>query len=402
MARLYNGAFSGFFSNPRVRTILSNADDLRYLSDSGLPIGSSWVDYLFENCPFPLEPTNHFEIHAFRQITFKDTVEYYSQTPWLAWAEALDTVCLGPWSGFKPATTLRLVEALQQRVAHLPGSLVHEDEIPGRKVVLPMFSRGFQGIVAGVFTNVPKEQRERILTTLMQFGETISDVYADLRWTHFINALGVDLSEDELAREVINAISPVAKIVVTLNGRKAGYRICVENNYWCGYEGLGAAEMSALLSTNSFSVSSPNGAEIYVEPLTDVPHINPYFMRVRLENYLNIAFSTAAVTPAGEPLSRKDVQQLLAEYVSYTDGPAASLAKLRESYVVTKVAKHWDTGQVRITNHEVRRFFEERGRDAKNGYQVTSFAPDLEKIFAGKVTVTKTRDALSLTWLARE
>jgi hypothetical protein len=403
MSRAYNGAFSPFFSAPHVRTIFSNVDNLQHLSESALAVGGSWADRLYEASPAPLQPEKHLEVQSFRQITIKSELDFYSQTPWLAWVEALDLICLCAWAGIRPSLVMRMVKALEQKVVHIPAeSVALDDAVFGRKVVLPMFSRGLQGAVVGLFTDVPKEQMEPILTTLMQFGETLSDVYADLRWKHFIEALEGDLNEHELAREIINAISPVAKIVVTLNGRKAGYKIGYENSYWCGFESLSAAEMAAAPITEGFSMPGPGGAEIYIEPLTDIPHINPHFMSVRLENYLAIAFETAAAAPEGEPLSMKEVQQLLAEYAPYADGPSASFAKLREYFVVAKVAKHWDNGAVRVTNNEVRRFFEERGRDAKNGYQVTSFVSDFEKIFAEKVTVTKTRDALSLTWLTGE
>jgi hypothetical protein len=43
-------------------------------------------------------------------------------------------------------------------------------------------------------------------------------------------------------------------------------------------------------------------------------------------------------------------------------------------------------------------YLEGRGRDAKNGYQVTSFVAEFEKIFTDKVTIAKTRNALSLVW----
>ena len=166
-----------------------------------------------------------------------------------------------------------------------------------------MFSRGLQGVVVGLFTDIPKDEMEPILTTLIQFGETLSDVYADLRWKHFVDALEHELDEKALAREVINAVSPVGRLIVSHKGR------------------------------------SPS-----------------------------------------------------------SDDRSASLAKLRQYYVISKVAQHWQEGSVKITNNELKRFFEGLDRDAKNGYQVTSFASEFEKILTDRVTATKTRNALSLSW----
>ena len=399
MARVYNGVFSPFFSAPRVRTIFKNADELEHLSESGLEIGGSWADRLFETSPIPFHPTRHLEVQSFRPVPIEGEIEFYSQTPWLAWVEALDLICLGPWAGVEPGTVIKMVAALEQRVVKMsPGAIDLEDGVLGRKVILPMFSRGLQGVVVGVFTDVPKAEIEPILTTLMQFGETLSDVYADLRWKHFVDALDEQLDERMLAREIINAISPIGKLVVNHQGRRAGYKLGYENDYWSGYETLTQAEISADRSKYAFSVAGPNGAEIYIEPITDIPHINSEFTRIRLENYLNEVFGSIATVSNGEMLSLKDVQRLLGEYEPYSDDRAASLAKLRQFYVIDKVEQHWREGSVKVTNNELKRFFEGLGREAKNGYQVTSFASEFEKIFTDRVTATKTRNALTLSW----
>lgn len=240
---------------------------------------------------------------------------------------------------------------------------------------------------------------EPILTSLIQFGETLSDIYADLRWKHFVEVLEADLAEEHLAREIIHVVSPVNKIVVSRDDRRAGFRIGYENNYWSGYKRLKAEELETEHSQRGFSVAGPRGAKIYIEPVIDVPHINPEFTRIRVENYLNQAFGAVAVTSNDEVLPQKDAQQLLTDFKPYTEDKAASLAKLRQYYVISKVEQNWEASSVKVTNSELKRFLEtELGREVKTGYQVTSFAGDFEKIFSGKVTATKTRNALSLSW----
>ncbi len=166
----------------------------------------------------------------------------------------------------------------------------------------------------------------------------------------------------------------------------------------CGYEQLTEQGLNAEGSETAFTIAGPNGAAIYIEPLTDIPNLSPLFTRIRLENYLSVAFGSITVQPSGELLSLKIVQQLLTEYEPYADDPSASLAKLRQFYVVSKVERHWHDGTVKVTNHELKRHFERLGRETKNGYQVTSYASEFEKIFADRVTATKTRTALSLSW----
>jgi hypothetical protein len=400
MAQLYNGKYSSFFNEARVRTILQNLDDLEHLSGSALAVGASWADRLLETSPIPFQPERHLEVQSFRQITLEGEIEFYSQSPWLAWVEALDLICLGPWAGFKSQTNIKMVEALQNRVKKISaGEFDLENRLLGRKVNLPMYSRGLQGVVVGVFTDVPKTEIEPILTTLVQFGETISDVYADLRWKHFIDALERDLDEDSLAREVINVISPISRLVVSHEGRRAGYKLGYEHNYWSGYERLSKDELNQLPSKAALFISAPNGAQICIDPLTDIPQINPDFTWIRIENYLTQVFGAIDTTSNEEALPLRDVQGLLAEYEPYASDSSASMAKLRQYYVVSKVMQHWQDGGVKITNNELKRFLEDKlGQEIRNGYQVTSFANDFEKIFAGRVTATKTRNALSLSW----
>jgi hypothetical protein len=398
MARHYNGAFGSFFSEPRVRTILRHVNHLQYLSESALAIGGSWADQFYELAPVPLQPSRHLQMQSFRQLTLQGELEFYSQTPWLAWIEALDLICLGPWAGLSADVIASMVHALGQRVTRLTVTSVQlSDQVRVRKVLLPMFSRGLQGVVVGLFIDVPKEQIEPIMTSLMQFGETLSDAYADLRWKAFIEALETDLDEDALARQVINVVSPIAKIIVRKQGTRAGYKIGYEESYWSGYEAMAKTELGER-SAEGFSVVGPNGAEIFIEPLRDIPHVNPAFTRIRMENYLNEVFRAVAFTSIEETLPLRDVRQLLTEFSAYSQDTAVSLAKLRQYYVISKVEQHWHDGTVKITNNELKRFLESKGRDARNGYQVTSFASDFERIFSDRITATKTRNALSLFW----
>ena len=400
MARLYDGFYGPFFSEAPVRTILSNVNNLEHLSQSALAIGGSWADRFFETCPFPLYPDNHLEVQSFRRVTIEGEVEFYSTSPWLAWIEALDFICCGPWAGIKPRHIVEMVEALEQRVTRATSEAATvTDTLLGRKVILPMVSRGLQGVVLGIFTDTPKAEMQPIVTLLTQFGETLSDVYADLRCKAFVEALQGDLNEEALAREVINVISPIAKVVVRNKGRHSGYKIAYENNYLSGYRALKPEEFEPEPTEDSFLVTGPNGAEIYVEPLANVPNLNPHFTRVRLQNFLEQTFGSISTAQNGEALSKKDVRELRAEYEGHVQAKDAPLAKWRQYYVITKVHDHWEDGTVKISNNELKRFLEKMGRELKTGYQVTSYGAEFEKIFADKVRAEKTRTALSLSWI---
>jgi hypothetical protein len=239
-----------------------------------------------------------------------------------------------------------------------------------------------------------------ILTLLLQFGETLSDIYSDLRRRAFVDALEGDLDEGELAREIINVVSPIERIIVSRNGRRAGYKIGTESVYWSGYEPIPSQQLDEKRSDHGFSVAGPDEAEIYIETLTNVSYLHPEFTRIRIENSLRKTFGSITTTSkvSGPTLSFAEIRQLRKDFEAYAEDGNASLAKLRQYYVVQKIEKYWHSGKVKITNSEMKIYLEGRGRDAKNGYQVTSFASEFEKIFLGRVTATKTRSALSLSW----
>ncbi|MBX2804748.1 MAG: hypothetical protein KTR19_02150, partial [Hyphomicrobiales bacterium] len=194
VAKLYRGRFSYYFTEPRVDNILSNRNHLNHLSESGLAIADAWVDRLYEACPTPIVPETQLAVNSFKQVVAEGDIDFYSATPWLAWAEALDISCLGPWVGLQAYEIALMLNALRKRaIDHIRHSVDIRDDVLRHKVTIPIFSQSLQGFVSGVFYDVPKAQREPILTTLLQFGETMGDVYANLRKRHFIDALDEDL-----------------------------------------------------------------------------------------------------------------------------------------------------------------------------------------------------------------
>jgi hypothetical protein len=395
----YKGAFSAYFSDPRVSGILQYVDDLHHLSDSGLAIADSWIDRLVDACPGPLIPKRHFQVQSFRPLNFAGEFDLYSASPWLAWAEVLEFATLGPWYGFSAEELIWIINAFRNSVNSTnPERLNIPRKIICRYVSIPVFSRGLQGFVGGIFYDVDKEAREPIFNTLLHFGETMGDIYADLRCRHFFEALDGDPDDDQLARELIQFVSPVGKLIMKRGNRKTGYGLHYEQGYLAGYRPLTSEEYEAPPAPQSFVISGPYRSEIYVEPICDLPSLNPEFARMRLESYLNHTLGSVVTRDDVVTLPYADVQQLRVQLEAYTDNRAASVAKLRQFYVVKQVEANWAAGAVKVTNHELRRFLEHQGRATKNGYQVTSYKAEFEKIFLGKVSASSTRNALSLSW----
>lgn len=367
---------------------------------SGLAVGRDWVDRLYEMSPVPLIPEKHLESQSFRDIALAGEVEFYSQTPWLAWVEALDLICFGPWLGLQPQEIVQILGSLRELAAGYKAPSIHVgNRILGQKIIIPFFSNGLQGIVIGFFHRAPQEQTDLMYTTLVQFGQTIADAYARLRMQKLTEALNNDLDMEYLAREIIYVVSPVKKIVVSKNDAEVGYALSYEHNYWSGYHKLERLELRDRDVAMGFNVEGPDGVVIYIEPLTHVPNFHHQFTHIRVEACLRQCFGVSAPPKVSSTLEYGRVQQHYVELSTLAQEKGASMAKLRQFYIVSKMQMNWKSGRLRITNIELKRYLEgELGKEIKNGYQITSYAPEIARMFEHKVAVEKTRNALTLSW----
>ena len=122
------------------------------------------------------------------------------------------------------------------------------------------------------------------------------------------------------------------------------------------------------------------------------------FTRTQLESLLNYTIGVVTSSFNEAHLSFADTQVLLAEYEVVSQS-GASVAKHRQHFAVIKVHKSWEKGQVNLSNAELKGYLEDKlGREVSSGYQATSYVSEFEKIFDGKVSVTKTRNAISMSW----
>ena len=395
LEKAYSGHFDFYLRSRAVRSTLAAFSQLDYASEIARDSGQSAADRLFEECPWPIIPGKNLKLTLFEDAQTSAEVNLYSKAPWLAWAETLDLICLGPWLGFKHEQIVDMVKGVWgERQQAKPGGAPSSPL--GKKVILPLFSTSFQGVVVGFFRNVLPENEGSIVTTLNQFGQTLANVYSSLRVQQLAKCLEEDMSAKVLAREVINAISPVRKVVVEHRGERFGFQINKEESYWAGYSPLSQRELSADWPEHCIKFVWLDSV-IYVEPISDVPQLDEVFARVRLENSLAAVFGSS---PRGEAALQVDeVKHQLAELQEYVNEKNPSLAKLRQYYIVSQVEKNWDAGETKVSNIELKNFLERRlDRKINNGYQVTSFLTEVQKIFDDRISVAKTRNALSLSW----
>jgi hypothetical protein len=398
-AAWYQGRYKSFFSESRIKNIFEQLNDLEHLAASGVDAAAYCVDRLFEFFPAPFVPERHLESQAFQSVKLSGDVEYFARTPWLALAEAIDLTAIGPWVGFYAPDIISLLETLLKLTLGkgLVGARV-EQRILGEKIAIPFFSNGLQGVVFGFFHGIDQSQKHLMYTTLMQYGQTLADAYASLRMQRLTEMFGRHLHLDGLAREILHVVSPVKKLILSRERGRIGYALLTEHNYWAGYRRLAAAP-DFERDTIGFTIDSPNGVAIYIEPLTDVPNFHHQFTHIRIEMCLRRCFGASTESRRADALSNGQLNDLHSVLSAVVEEQSVSLAKLRQFYIISRVQAKWEDGRVNVTNFEMKQFLEqELGKEVKTGYQVTSYVGEIEKMFDNRVEIRKTRNSLSISW----
>jgi hypothetical protein len=399
IAQTYNGRFSYYFRDSHIQFLLKHADSHDHLSNTGLAIASSVVDYLAENCPWPFIPEIQLSVRDFRNISTVGPLRLYTQSPWLAWVGTLDMVSVGPLLGVEPWEILSLFDTI--------SPLAHDDRINmsvrerslGQRLFIPLFSCGLQGSVAGFFHDISDDQKDAVHTTLLEFGQTLADAYAEMRLTRLATALARQIDLEDLAREAVYAFSPINRIVAETRSGLAGFKLCHEHNYWAGYQQLTRDEVLDRSAPHWFTLQLPQGMAIHIEPLADVPHFDPDFFRLRLESGFRRVFGPLDGAVAPDGLSIHEVQRRLRELSAYMDDGKPSFAKMRQYFVAQQVERDLALCGTRITNMRLKGFLEERtGSTVRTGYQISSYQGEVERVFPGKLKVEKTRYGVSLSW----
>jgi hypothetical protein len=399
IARIYNGRFKEYFREPRIQFLLEHSDNPEHLTESGLSVGFSFVDYFFERCPWPFVPEKELIVQTFTNISSRVNLKFYAQTPWLAWADALDMIGFGPWLGWDSSEILYVLESLSLRGEQESANIVIRERNLGQRIVIPLFSNGLQGSLLGFFDDISEERRDSLYTTLLQFGQTLADAYAEMRLSRLSGVLTASLPVEELAKEAVYAFSPVSKIIVDTRQGQAGYKLCYEHNYWAGYQQLNREETQDRSASNWFTLRFSPGIAVHIAPLTDVPNLDSDFFRSRLESAFRRFSEQFNGAVAGDDLSLHEVQRRVRELEVYMDDGNPSYAKMRQYYVAQQIERDLQLGETRITNMRLKGFLEERtGKKARSGYQISSYISDVERVFPNKLKAEKTRNGVSISW----
>ena len=396
----YQGHFSYFYNSPKVLSFLNCQTDIDVLHLLELVEGAC-ADVLYGCVPWPVRPEHHLIARTLRSITFarSATEEPFSQT-----MDAIEFACWGPWIGFSPQNVKDILAELQSTPPGEDGTQQRSDlSVAGRRMMLPFFSNGFQGIVVGFFIGIDDIAAEHIRTELMQYGQTLADKWSMLRRRHFTEVLKESRSAEHIAEFLVQLVSPVDYVIVRSSDQISGYRLRREGSYWAGHESI-EREMLLHLAQQKADIRLGGGEipgiEAAIKTLSGYSMLDPVLTHARLEMILQHHVEPQAAGPAKSLLTFDALQNLQDLLREKANSGRPSQATLRQQFVVDKVMRNFKSGQISISNNELKSFFEKAMHvdRSMNGYQISSHIGDIEKIFEGTVKITKTRNSIKLKW----
>jgi hypothetical protein len=402
----YKGHFSSYFCDPSLEPITYRKSNPAIAGEDLLLLGNPWVDLLFEACPWPVFPERHFRTRLGEEIDIQKSTQLYADAIWPAWAETLDTVCLGPWFGLTPEEILQIVNYLNAEPGEYRKKLPVQD---GRrfdriKISVPYLSQGFQGVlVAAIDRSFPK--RDAAISAILQFGQTLADAYASLRASHFKKVVAGEFDAEKLAHEIVNLVSPVESVVVDHQGVRFGLELQREHNYLAGYARMPPNKAQLCnMAENAINIGALADRDIWVkvEPIRDVPDFDLRFASQRILSTITRFMTSVQTGSRGGGLSLREAKRVHESLQEEAGAGKASIARLRQLYIAEKICGSFGSGTARIMNHEVKSFLEKRlKRKLSTGYQVSSHPQQIERLYEGRVSVSTLKHGLTVTWSRR-
>ena len=157
-------------------------------------------------------------------------------------------------------------------------------------MIIPFFSQGYQGLVAGFFTGIDDSQAELVRTELLQFGQTLADRWSLMRWRHFWESLRQQGNPKQLAQSILQLVSPVSYVIIETSGSIEGYKLKDEETYWAGYRTLTPEEARMLCARPAelkLNGTLYPGSAVTIKLLPDYPMLDHEFTKARIDMLLH-------------------------------------------------------------------------------------------------------------------
>ncbi len=258
LGQKYDGAFSNILKTGVFRDFLSSELSLNDFLRKELVHG--WCGDAFAAASaWPIIPDLHLRAAGYFSANLsRRNILTYGPGPYLRFMNAVDIAVLGAWIGFSVRDVSQALSWLLE-----PGNANGAEDIvlwPSRatdRIMIPLFSCGFQGAVFGFFTGLSPAQKEQVLKTVLHFGQSVADNYAFLRRNDCLETLRAGRDAKSVASALLRVVSPIEHLVVEVNGRFSSYSLEREDGYWAGYRqevGHNAADLDRKLAFESGSL----------------------------------------------------------------------------------------------------------------------------------------------------
>lgn len=389
----YRGHFSYFFEQPDVKAFLDCFHDRQAFLDIDNTRGAC-PDILWEAVPWPLQPRHHLISRTMDHIGFEPGEETFT-----AVNDAIDFASWGPWIGLNVDDVCKILMRLKS-----PGSSSSANQhrgVAGRRMIIPFFSQGFQGIVVGFFIGIDNKQSELVRTELLQFGQTLADHWSWQRFRAYSETTQKHRDAAHLSEAILQMVSPVSYVIVETGDQSEGYKLREEGSYWAGYRKLSPNEITILKSRNCeirlVNTVSPNSTVI-IKVLSDHNVLDQAFTTMRIKLMLSY-FTNKQTIVDSESCSLDKLKYKKIELENRTESGPISLALRRQLFVIEKIIGSYRSGSVSITNHELLRYLKTKGNNISSGYQISSHSEEIARFLGASVRVERSRNGIQVRWV---
>ncbi len=393
----YRGHFSHFFDLPEIKPFMGGQlDDASLLDTESVAAGGACADIFYATVPWPLRPRHHLLSRTLPQISFQAS---QAAEPFTAITDAIEYASWGPWLGLSVTEVCNILSHLKTATPPPPSQAY---VLPGRRMLIPFFSQGYQGLVVGFFTGVGNDQAELVRTELLQFGQTLADRWSLMRWRRFWESLRKQDSPRQLASAILQLVSPVSYLIMETSSSIEGYKLRDEETYWAGYRTL-SAEEARMLCTRPAEIKLNGtllpGASVTIKLLPDYPMLDQEFTKARIDMLLHSPLEL--FTPVRESsLTLETLKEMRSSLDTRSNGGPRPLSQRRQMYVLDKIIKNYTTGAIAVTNSELLRYLKTKTDNVPNGYQISSHAEDITKLLGPGATVERSRNGVQIRWMA--
>jgi hypothetical protein len=343
-------------------------------------------DQLFAAMPWPLVPEVHFKLCTFSAAGIRRPyVEDASQNPLRAMGIATDLVTWG--AGLEMQSIVEFLNWMRSKPPARPP-LAQEDHFDWRKILIPCFVGGFQGMAFGLFCKLPPHLEQFVTAQLHQFSSTVGGAVARQRERVGALALSRASTLSDYAQAFKRMLPPTEHIVFAAGGEKIGFKLERQHDHLAGYRMLRGDELAAALADTQnaklASPGSPGQPEIFAKFLANPDILSPVFTLLRLQPSI-AGLPAFASTESVQALKHSELAFLCHSLQRQIKEGQGALAASKKLLLVEAALRDFEAGETVLSNNKARQFTERALGKPNPGYHVAGkaakkFEEDIKKM----------------------